>query len=143
MEVSYCKPEHGPFLGEDDEAEKERLIGSLMNSVKSTYKILMEEMAVRTYETKRSYVFQTNDSFVITGFVADDRKSFEIFLKFDEFKYDEESFSNEESYEVLQQKKLTDEFLNEGTQSIEDDPKMNVTHFYKEESKFYSGKGKI
>ena len=31
MEVSYCEPEQGPLLGEDDEAEKERPIESLMN----------------------------------------------------------------------------------------------------------------
>ena len=76
MEVSYCEPEHGPLLGEDDEAEKERLIESLMNSVKSTDK-LMEEMTVRPYETKRSYVFDTDDLFVIAGFVAADRQPFE------------------------------------------------------------------
>ena len=35
MEVSYCEPEKGPFLGEDDEVEKERPIESLMNSVRS------------------------------------------------------------------------------------------------------------
>ena len=56
MEVSYCEPEQGPFLGEDDEVEKEILIESLINSIKSTYKI-MEEMAMRPNETKRSYVF--------------------------------------------------------------------------------------
>ena len=40
MEVSYCEPEQGPLLGEDDEAEKERLIESLMNSIKSTDKLM-------------------------------------------------------------------------------------------------------
>ena len=57
------------MLGEDDEAEKERLIESPV--VKSTDK-LMEEMTVRLYETKRYYVFETGDLFVIAGFVADD-----------------------------------------------------------------------
>ena len=60
------------MLGEDDEAKKERPIESLINSVKNTDKI-MEEMTVRSYETKRSYVFETNDLFVIRVFVADDR----------------------------------------------------------------------
>ena len=56
MEVSYCELEHGPLLGEDDEAEKERPIESLMNFLKST-NLLMEEMIVRSNEKKRSYVF--------------------------------------------------------------------------------------
>ena len=56
MEVSYCEPEQGPLIGEDDEAEKERPIGSLINFVKNTDK-LMEEMTVRSNETKRYYVF--------------------------------------------------------------------------------------
>ena len=55
MEVSYCEPEQGPLLGEDDEAEKERPIESLINSIKSTDKLM--EMTVRPNETKRSYVF--------------------------------------------------------------------------------------
>ena len=88
MEVSYCEPKHGPFLGEDDEAEKERPIESLMNSIKSTDQ-LMEEMTVRMNETKKSYVFGTDDLFVMTCFVADDGQSFETVLKFDEVKYDE------------------------------------------------------
>ena len=88
MEVSYCEPKQGPLLGEDDEEENERLIEILMNSIKSTNKI-MEEMTVRPYETKRSYVFEIHDLFVITGFVVNDRKSFETVLKIDEFKYDE------------------------------------------------------
>ena len=53
MEVSYCEHEQGPLLGDDDEAEKERLIESLMDSLKSTYQ-LMEEMTVRPNEIKRS-----------------------------------------------------------------------------------------
>ena len=69
MEVSHFEPKQGPFLGEDDESEKERLIESLMNSVKSTDK-LIEEMTVRLYETKRPYVFETDDLFVIAGFEA-------------------------------------------------------------------------
>ena len=56
MEVSYCEPEQGPLLGDDDEVEKERLIESLMDSVKSTYQ-LMEDMTMRLNETKRYYVF--------------------------------------------------------------------------------------
>ena len=36
MEVSYCEPEQGPLLGDDDEAKEERIIESLMDSVKST-----------------------------------------------------------------------------------------------------------
>ena len=36
MEVSYCEHEKGPLLREDNEAEKERPIESLMNYVKST-----------------------------------------------------------------------------------------------------------
>ena len=52
MEVSYCEPEHGPLLGEDDDAEEERPIESLVNSVRSTNQ-LMEEMTVRPNETKR------------------------------------------------------------------------------------------
>ena len=119
MEVSYCEPEQGPLLGEYDEVEKERLNESLMDSVKSTYQ-LMEEMDVRPNETKRSYVFQIDDLFVI----ADDRQSFETVLKFNEVKYDEDSLSNEERSEVLQQKEIIDEFLDGGTQSIEDDLKM-------------------
>ena len=100
MEVSYCELEQGPLLGEDDEAEKERPIESLINSIKST-NLLMKEITMRPNETKRSYVFQTDYLFVITGFVADDRKSFETSL-FDEFKYDEEILSNEERSEVMQ-----------------------------------------
>ena len=93
MEVSYCEPEQGPLLGEDDEAKKKRPIESLINSVKNTDKI-MEEMTMRLNETKRSYVFQTDDLFVIAGFVANDGQSFETILKFDEVKYDEDSLSN-------------------------------------------------
>ena len=84
----------------------------------------MEQMTVRSYETKRSYVFQTDDLFVIAGFVADDRHSFENVLKFDEVKYDEESLSNEERCEVMLQKEIIDELLDGGTQSIRDDMKM-------------------
>ena len=107
MEVSYCEPEQGTFLGEDDEAEKERPIESLINSVKNTDKH-MEEMTMRPNENNRSYVFQTDDLFVIAGFVANDGQSFETVLKFDEVKYDEDSLSNEEMSEVLQQKELID-----------------------------------
>ena len=64
-----------------------------MNSVNSTY-LFMEDMTVKSNETKRPYVFQTGDLFVIVGFFADDRKSFETILKFDEVKYDEDSLSN-------------------------------------------------
>ena len=46
MEVSYCEPKQGPLLGEDDEAEKERLIESIMDFVKSTDQ-LMEDMTVK------------------------------------------------------------------------------------------------
>ena len=60
-----------------------------MDSIEITDKII-EEMTVRPNETKRSYVFQTDDLFVITGFVADDRQSFETILIFYEVKYDEE-----------------------------------------------------
>ena len=56
IEVSYCEPEQGPLLGEDDEAKRERPIESLMNSVKSIDQ-LMEEMTMRSNETKRYYVF--------------------------------------------------------------------------------------
>ena len=87
IEVSYFEPEQGPLLGEDDEAEKERLIESLMDSIKSTYQ-LMEEMTMRTNETKRSYVFQSDNLFVIASFVADDEQSFEIVLKFAGVIYD-------------------------------------------------------
>ena len=125
MEVSYCEPEQGPLLGEDYEAKKERPIESLMNSVKNT-DLLLEEMTVRLNETKVSYVFETDDLFVITGFVADDGQSFETVLKFDEVIYDEESLSNEETSEVLQQKELIDEFLDGGKQSIKDDLKMKT-----------------
>ena len=48
---------------------------------------------------------------MITDFVADDRKSFETVLKFDEVKYDDKVLSNEERSEVLQQKELINEFL--------------------------------
>ena len=78
------------MLGDDDEAEKERLIESLMDSIKSTNQ-LMEEMTMRSNETKRSYVFETDDLFVIAGFVANNGESFETILKFDEVKYDEDS----------------------------------------------------
>ena len=71
MEVSYCEPEQGPLLGDDDEAEKERLIESLMDFVKSIDQ-LMEEMTVKPNETKRFYFFETDDLFVITSFVAED-----------------------------------------------------------------------
>ena len=101
MEVSYCEPEQGPLLGEDDEVEKERPIESLINSIKNIDKF-MEDMTMRPNETKRSYVFEIDDLFVITGFVADEGKSFETVLKFDEVIYDEESVSNEERSEVLQ-----------------------------------------
>ena len=56
MEVWYWEPEQGPLLGDDDEAEKERLIESLMDSVKSIDQ-LMDQMTVRSNETKGSYVF--------------------------------------------------------------------------------------
>ena len=72
MEVSYCEPKQGPFLGVDDEAENERLIESLMDSIKSTYQ-LVEDMTVSSNETKRSYVFESDDLFVIIGFVVDVR----------------------------------------------------------------------
>ena len=57
--------------------------------------------------------------FFIAGFVANDGKSFETVLKFDE-----ESLSNEERYEILQQKELIDELLDGGTQSNADDMDM-------------------
>ena len=114
MEVSYCEPEQGPLLGEDDEVEKERPVESLMNFVKNTDQ-LIEEMTARPNETKRSYVFETDDLFVIVGFVADDGQFFETILKFDEVIYDEESLANEERYEVLQQKELINELLDGGT----------------------------
>ena len=147
IEVSYCEPEQGPLLGEDDEAEKGRPIEthmdqsqnfvlglkdemtwshgdkqkrtlayldrcvaekegpieSLVNSVKNT-DLLMEEMTVKSNETNRSYVFETDDLFVIAGFVADDRQSFETVLKFDQVKYYEDRLSNEERSEVMQKK---------------------------------------
>ena len=81
-----------------------------MNSVKSIDK-LMEEMTMRPNEMKSSYVFQTDDLFVIEGFVANDGQDFEIVLKFDE-----DSLSNEERSEVLQEKELIDELLDGGTQ---------------------------
>ena len=87
IEVSYCELEQGPLLGEDDEAEKERPIESLMNSVKNTY-LFMEEMTVKSNETKRSYVFEIDDLFVIAVFVANNGQSFETVLKFDGVKYD-------------------------------------------------------
>ena len=70
--------------------KKERLNKGLMDSVKSTDK-LMEEMTMRPNETKRSYVFQTNELFMIAGLVENDGKSFETILKIDEVKYDEDS----------------------------------------------------
>ena len=84
----------------------------------------MEETNVRPNEIKRSYVFETYDLFVIIGFLADDRKSFETVLNFDEVKYDEEGLSNEEMSKVLQKKELIDDFINGGTQSIGVDMKM-------------------
>ena len=75
MEVSYCEFEQGPLLQDDDEAERERLIEIIMDSVKSTNQ-LMKEMTVRSNETKRSYVFESDDLFLITGFVVDDRQFF-------------------------------------------------------------------
>ena len=125
MEVTCCEPEQGPLLGEDDEAEKERPIESLINSVKNTDK-LMEEMTVRPNETKRSYVFETGDLFVIVGFVANNGQYFETVLNFDEFKYDGDSLSKEERSEVLRQKELIDELLYGGTQSIKYDLRMKV-----------------
>ena len=121
MEVSYCELEQGPLLGEDDEVEKERPIESLMNSIKST-NILMEEMTMRPNETKISYVFETDDFFVITSFVVDDGKCFETILKLVKVKYD--ILLNEARYELLQEKELIDVLLDGGTQSIEDDLKM-------------------
>ena len=95
-----------------------------MDSIKNT-DLLMEEMIVRSCETKRFYVFQTDDLFVIAVFVANNGQSFETILKIDEVKYDEDSLSNEERSEVLQQKELIDELhLDGGTQSVEDDLKM-------------------
>ena len=78
MDVLGCEPKHGPLFREDvtKDAEKERLTESLMDSVKSTDQ-LMEEMNVRPIETKRSYIFETDDFFVITSFVADDKQYFE------------------------------------------------------------------
>ena len=81
---------------------------------------LMEAMSVKTNETKRSYFFQTNYLFFITSFVIDDGQSFGTVFKFEEVIYDEESLSNDESYEVLQQKELISELLDGGTQSVED-----------------------
>ena len=49
---------------------------------------------MRLNETKRSYVFEIDDLFVIAGFVANDGKSFETILKIDEVKYYEDSLSN-------------------------------------------------
>ena len=74
---------------------------------------------MRPNETKRYYVFEIDDLFVIEGFVADDSQSFETILK-----YDEDSLSNEERSELLQQKELIDELLDGGTQSVEDYLKM-------------------
>ena len=74
-----------------------------MNSVKSTDK-LMEEMTVKSNETKNSYVFETDDLFVILSFVANNGQSFETVLKIDEVKYDEGSLSNVERNKVLQKK---------------------------------------
>ena len=100
-------------------------------------------MTVMPYETKRSYVFEIDDLFVIAGFVVDDRQSFETILKFDEVKYDEYSLSNEERSEVVQQKELISEFLDGGTRSVEDQGrKINEKrHFYKEESRLYFDEG--
>ena len=111
------------MIGEDDEAQKERPIESLMNSVKNTY-LFMEEMTVKSNETKRSYVFEIDDLFVIAVFVANNGQSFETILKIDEVKYDEDSLSNAERYEVFQQKELIDEFLDGGTSPVEDDLDM-------------------
>ena len=108
------------MLGEDDEAEKERPIESLINFVKSTNK-LMKEMTMRPNETKRSYVFEIDDLFVFAGFVANDGHAFETVLKFDK-----ESLSNEERSKILQQKELIDELLDGGTHSIEDEMKMKA-----------------
>ena len=58
---------------------------------------------------------------MIAGFVAEDGQSFETVLNFDE-----ESLSNEERYEVMQQKELIDELLDGGTHSIEDDLEMKA-----------------
>ena len=51
---------------------------------------------MRPNETKRSYVFEIDDLFVIASFVVNDRRYFETVLK-----YDEDSLSNEERSEVL------------------------------------------
>ena len=56
---------------------------------------------------------------MIAGFVANDGQDFKTVLKFDK-----ESLSNEERYEILQKKELIYEFLKGGIQSIEDDLKM-------------------
>ena len=141
IEVSYCEPEQGPLIGEDDEAEKERPVQSLMNYVKNI-DLLMEEMTVRSNETKGSYVFETDDLFVIASFVVDDGQSFETILKFDEVIYDEERLSNEESFEGFQQKKLIDEFLDGRTQSIEDDLKpKEEKEMCKDESELHFDEG--
>ena len=58
---------------------------------------------------------------MIACFVANDGHAFEIVLTFDR-----ESISNEERSEILQQKELIDELLDEGTQSIEYDLKMEI-----------------
>ena len=109
IDVLICEPEQGNLLGEDaSEDDEERLSESLMDFVESTDKI-MEEMIVRPNETKRYDVFYTNDLFVIAGFVANDGKSFETVLKFDE-----ESIPNEERSKVLQQKELIDELRDGG-----------------------------
>ena len=71
----------------------------------------MEEMTVRSNETKGSYVFEIDDLFVFAGFVANDGHAFETVLKFDK-----ESISNEERSEILQQKELIDELIDGGTQ---------------------------
>ena len=89
-----------------------------MDYVKSTDQ-LMEEIIVSPNEIRRYYVFENVDLFMITGFVAYDGKYFETF-----FKYDEETLSNEERYEVLQQKELIDELHDGATQSIGYDLKM-------------------
>ena len=97
MDVLVCEPEHGPLLGKDvsEDAEKERLVESLMDFFKSTDQ-LMEEMDVSPNETKGSYVFEIDDLFVIATLVVDSGQSVETVLKLDEVKNDEENLSSEE-----------------------------------------------
>ena len=63
IEVSYCEPEQGPLLGEDDEIDKE-IMDDFLNSLISSepHEDNMDETPYEKY-----YVFESNALCMIVG----------------------------------------------------------------------------